>query len=374
MVFVHDDKKSRLAEVAAEALGPHRTEALADLAGRVADLDALTVGAGTTDVLLKPMTTRDVRVLRQHLRGSDETWAYVGTADGTPILAVDESSQEGMRDPAAAVVYPELHMRLVSWWLVHAWRSVDLLEDTIENLWRWRITSGAVTARAVIEEAGSLTEEARKLAAGWTAAKAAPADLLERPQAVRDALAPVLLQAAFGSRMKISHEKVQATNVLTLVQKLAKATADDRFTEWYDWLSDAAHPAFGARIAFASPPMVHPSMAVMVRSYARSPMSLVGGGEQRLLEPTIAFAIADATVAAGKVITEVLEQALSVVDDVGLTTAAAPLTLRTYWRNFSPVRGKRPCPCGRGPSSTCRHRWGEPARTVTILRTRVTDP
>ena len=117
------------------------------------------------------MTARDVRVLRQYLRGSDETWAYVGTADGTPILAVDESSQEGMRDPAAAVVYPELHMRLVSWWLVHAWRSVDLLEDTIENLWRWRITSGAVTARAVIEEAGSLAEEARKLAAGWAVAR-----------------------------------------------------------------------------------------------------------------------------------------------------------------------------------------------------------
>jgi hypothetical protein len=320
------------------------------------------------------MTTRDVRVLRQHLRGSDETWAYVGTADGTPILAVDESSQEGMRDPAAAVVYPELYMRFVSWWLVHAWRSVDLLEDTIENLWRWRITSGAVTARAVIEEAGSLAEEARKLASGWTAAKAAPADLLERPQAVRDALAPVLLQAAFGSRMKISHEKVQATNVLTLVQKLAKATADDRFTEWYDWLSDAAHPAFGARIAFASPPMVHPSMAVMVRSYARSPMSLVGGGEQRQLEPTIAFAIADATIAAGKVITEVLEQALSVVDDVGLTTAAAPLTLRTYWRNFSPSGESAPARAGADRPRLAGTGGGEPARTVTIPRTRVTDP
>jgi hypothetical protein len=32
-----------------------------------------------------------------------------------------------MRDQAAAVIYPELHTRLVSWWLVHAWRGVDLL-------------------------------------------------------------------------------------------------------------------------------------------------------------------------------------------------------------------------------------------------------
>jgi hypothetical protein len=65
------------------------------------------------------------------------------------------------------------------------------------------------------------------------------------------------------------------------------------------------------------------------------------------------------------VITDVLQQALNVVDDAGLTTAAATLTLRAYWRNFTPVRGKRPCPCGRGPSSACGHRWGEPARRTS---------
>lgn len=372
MVLVHEDKRSRLAEVVADALGTERARELADLAVRVAALDALTVDASTIDVLLVPMKSRSSRALQEHTRRSNETWVFVGSHDGTPLLAVDEPSEQGMRDPAGAVIYPELHTRLVSWWLVHAWRSVDLLEDTIENLWRWRITSGAVTARAVIEEAGSLAEEGCKLANGWTVAKASPADSLKRPQAVRDALAPALLHAGFGSRMKISHQKLQATNVLTLVQKLAKATADNRFLEWYDWLSDAAHPAFGARIAFASPPMVHVSNAVRIRSYARSPMSLIGGGEHQLLEPTVAFAVADATIAAGKVITDVLHQALSVVDDVGLTTEAATLTLRSYWRNFSPVRGNRPCPCGRGPSSTCRHRWGEPARTVTIPRTQDT--
>jgi hypothetical protein len=372
MLLVHHDMRSRLAEVAAAALGAERARALADLSGRVAGLDALTADAGTIDVLLMPLTSRASRDLQEQARRTAEAWVFAGAADGTPVLAVDEPSEAGMRDPAAAVTYPELHMRLVSWWLAHAWRSIDLLEDTIENLQRWRVTSGAVTARAVIEEAGSLAEEARKLAAGWTAAKAAPADPLNRPRAVREALAPVLLHAALGSRMKTSHEKLQATNVLTLVQKLAKATADDRFTDWYDWLSDAAHPAFGARIAFASPPMAHPSRAVAIRSYARSPMSLEGNGERRLLEPTIAFAIADATIAAGKVINDVLQQALNIVDDVGLTTEAATLTLRAYWRNFTPVRGKRPCPCGRGPSSACGHRWGEPAREIAIPGTQDT--
>jgi len=367
MVVVQDEKQSRLAEAVAEALGVERTKALADLTVRVADLQAMTADAGTTDVLLVPLEGRAARRWQELGLRRGEDWVFVASSDGTPILAVDEPSEEGMRHhAAAAVVYPELHTRLVSWWLVHAWRSVDLLEDTLENLLRWRITSGAVTARALIEEAGSLTDEARKLADGWKVGKAALADPLKRPQAVRDALAPILVQASFGSRVKGSHEKVQATNVLTFVQKLAKATADARFTDWYDWLSDAAHPAFGARIAFASPPLVHDSGAVVVRSYARSPLSLANGRKRQPLEPTIAFAIADALIATGEVIAKVLEQSLVVVDDFGLTTAAATLTRRVYWRNFSPVRGSRACTCGRGRSSACRHRWGEPPPAITI--------
>jgi hypothetical protein len=44
-----------------------------------------------------------------------------------------------------------------------------------------------------------------------------------------DPLSPILAQAAFGSRIKGSAEKVQATNVLTYVRKLAKLAADGRF-------------------------------------------------------------------------------------------------------------------------------------------------
>ena len=219
--------------VAAETLGVARTEALAALARQVAKLQDQTAEAGTTDVLIRPLRDTAARRWRELAARRREKWVFVGSADGTSVMAMDEPSEAGMlrENAAAAVIYPELHMRLVSWWLVHAWRGVDLLADTLENLWQWRITSGAVTARALVEEAGSLTDEARRLADGWNAGKGARPDPLKQPEAVRNALAPVLLQAAFGSRMKGSHEKAQATNVLTLVQKLSKLTADGRFAD-----------------------------------------------------------------------------------------------------------------------------------------------
>lgn len=358
-----DKDESGLTKAVADALGAQRTAALAELASRVAALRRMSEDAGTNDVMLTPLTGRAAQKWERLALREAEDWVYVRSDDGATVLAVDQASEAGVREPAAAVIYPELHMRLVSWWLVHAWRSADLIADTLDNLTRWRITSGAVTARAVIEEAGSLVDEQSAIAQGWRNGKAAARDSIKRPALVREALNPVLLKAALGSRMKNSHERLQATNVLTLVKKLTKATGEERFPEWYDLLSDAAHPAFGARIAFATPPLVHPSRAVTVRSYARSPMTLTDGESVQALEPTVAFAVADSLIAAGTHMVNLLEDGLAIVDDFGLTTAAATLTRRNYWRDFHPTRGSRACPCGRGKWSTCGHHWGSSAPT-----------
>jgi len=204
-----------------EALGAQRTEALAQLSGRVTNLQAMAVDQSTLDVVLVPLKGQAAKKWEMLGLKRREDWVFIASADGTTTLAMDEPSEDGMRDPAAAVIYPELHTRLVSWWLVHAWRGCDLLEDTLENLRRWRITSGAVTGRAVVEEAGSLVDEAARLAEAWKVSKAIPADKFKRPEAVRRELEPILLHAGFGSRLKISHKQLQATSVLTTTPSAA---------------------------------------------------------------------------------------------------------------------------------------------------------
>ncbi|MFC7482918.1 hypothetical protein ACFQX7_27060 [Luedemannella flava] len=194
---------------------------------------------------------------------------------------MDQPSEMGQCDPAAGVIYPELHSRLISWYLVHAWRAVDLAQDSLYNLGSWRITSGAVTVRALIEEAACLLDECTKLTTAWEQAKQTPPDPVARPDKVRSLLAQVLTEAGFSSRLKDFPELPKATNILTYVARLVRATGDERYRTWYDWLSDAAHPAFGARIALASPPMAHQTGAVVERYYARSPLSMrtSSGGE-----------------------------------------------------------------------------------------------
>jgi len=173
-----------------------------------------------------------------------------------------------------------------------------------------------------------------------------------------------------ATRLKGTPQTLQATNVLTYVQKLARASGDQRYITWYDWLSDASHPAFGARIALASPPMLHDSKAVMTRTYARAPLiRQSANGRREALENEVGLHAADALIAAGSVLCGLLADALHVVDDFGLTTGAAGLTQRFYWRDLKPVRGSRPCPCGRGAWSKCQHRWGQPAPSVSIPRT-----
>ena len=291
----------------------------------------------------------------------DGVWVWARSADGVTVVAVNEASPTGQRRRVEAVVYPELHSRAVSWWLIHAWRLLDLVDDTVASLDAWRVTSAAVTARAALEEVGCVLDETVALAKAWQAAKLPGDDALTRAAEVRKQLHPVLVQASFGTRMQDGRPDARAKSVLTYIQKLEKWTQRSvATTDWYDWLSDAAHPAFGARIALASQPIVHETRAFTLRFLARRPVPIISPIGV-FTDFTIAHMAADAVTFAAEAGKQLLECALNVVDDFGLTTGAAELTNRAYWRNSLPERGRAPCPCGCGPAAKSRHNWHSPA-------------
>lgn len=345
-----------------------RRDALVEVEELIRRVDDLTRDVSTIEVLLLPMKLNQAEKWRRQALERREDWAFVETKNGTQVLAVDQPSKRGQREPWAAVVHPTVHTRLVSWWLFHAWRSSDLLTDTLSSVNRWRLYTAAVSARALIESTGCLLYEAKRVGAAWATAKAAEGGGAVRAEAVYRDLAPILTRAGLGSRMKAAPDALKATNVQTYVDKLAKDAGDQRFADWYDWLSDAAHPAFGARIAFSSDPLVHDRRAVVERYYVRSPMHIQGKGRTQDFEHPIFQKSVDALIACAQVVDQVLEQSLHIVDDFGLTTEAPTYTLRSYWRDFVPTQGRLPCPWGRGTWNTCGHQWGAPAPRVGVPR------
>ncbi|MFG1921829.1 hypothetical protein [Cryptosporangium sp. NPDC048952] len=349
-------------------LGEQRADGLNRLA---VELDALesTVGdAWTADTILLPLSGLRAQQLEAGAAINNEDWIYIRSDDGKTILAVDEFADAAHSDYAAAVIYPELHTRLVSWWLTHAWRVLDLATCAVDAVWQWRLPSAAVASRAVLEETGSLLRESQKFGVAWAEAKKLEPDALQRPASVRRLFTDELIQAGFGTRLDGSSEKIRATNVLTLVDKLGKTLEEPRIREWYDWLSDSSHPAFGARVLYSTLPISHASRAVTVRYYSRSPMVKVGRDGNSSLHVEVVEHIADTILLCGLTAVALLTQSLAVVDDFGLTTGAARFTERRYWRNFIPVRGNRKCPCGAGSWSMCGHRWGLPAPSVLAPR------
>ena len=347
------------------ALGYRRAASIDQLYSGLNELDALAGNAATVDMHLLPVSREKFEKLKLYtFRKPQESWLFArDDAKDIYICVDDASSGIDSSNVFAAIFFPELHTRLVSWWLVHAWRFMDLTDATLDGLREWRITISAVASRALIEEVGCLLYEAKQIAEGWRKAKSLPAK--GRPQQVRDLLHPLLAQTAFGSRGVAEVRGLRpATNVQTYVDKLAKASGEMEFLRWYAWLSNAAHPAVGSRIAYASQPLVHETDTVVRRRFTRRPTSIQGKTEG--LDFLIAHQSADATISAVKVGLPLLWKALEIVDDVGLTTHAATFTEQIYWRNLKPVRGNRWCPCGKGRWKSCQHDWGSPAPEISI--------
>lgn len=354
------------------SLGEARAAGLADAFAEVSRLAARVEDASSTEFWVMPMDPLKATVWGATAT-AQEGWVYVQRTDGY-VLAVDEATAEGARHPMEAVAYPEIQSHLAAWWLFHAWRGADLTLDALNSLARWRVHSAPVSARALLEQVGCLVFEAKKLFRAWAEAKSGPAKGDRRAQQVHDSLRPVQVKLGLGTRLPSGPEKLKAPNVMDYIRTLADS--DSRFTSWYDWLTDAAHPAFGARIVSTSQPAVHRSGATSVRIIARGVLSMSQldshGREMpettRAMENEIALRAADATIAAAAILVDVLQQSSQLLEDFALTTNASSLTSRRIWGALERGRPSDRCPCGCGLISKSRHKWGRQPPTLKLPR------
>jgi hypothetical protein len=214
--------------------------------------------------------------------------------------------------------------------------------------------------------------DARKLRSAWENIKRGGPPLTDqnafsKREQMMAALNEVLLGSKFDDRApdeKVLWGRVQRSNVLGQVDKLAKATGE-QFQVDYQWLCNTVHPSLGNTLAFSAPPMVHKTRTHMIMALAGRPVHVQGANGTVEAERTVQMATAQAVTTALRVLTSTLDAALRVVDDVGLTTGAPALSRDSYWRNLRSPERNDPCPCRSGrKGKRCRHVWGDLAPSI----------
>jgi hypothetical protein len=91
---------------------------------------------GSQALYINPVKASDLQAYISTIRiGKDEQWYYVGGHIGTdqvvlafPVNKKLKSSQVFTEAPLALFI--EVHSRLISWWLINAWRSQQLANAT----------------------------------------------------------------------------------------------------------------------------------------------------------------------------------------------------------------------------------------------------
>ncbi|MBX7133433.1 MAG: hypothetical protein K1X67_12235 [Fimbriimonadaceae bacterium] len=394
---------------AAEILGADVATQLAEFENTVLELDLFLAGAELVEKTVVPMNENEfkkfvasadpellrspnwiswitpaVQPSKKDFREYSEKWnAYGSPSDpwqpsaDSPRYWYCAEISEGLpeHEHSEAVVCPGVHMRLLGWWLTHAWRFVDLATTAVASLDSWNVTVAALASRALIEEVACLWWESDELFRSWRAAKHAPADA--RDLTIMNLLSNQLEVFTFSQRGLESiigdNDLWQALNILTIIGKFAKRMASDgiiaermsgkELEDNYAILSNAAHPAFGARISYAALWAEHDHGATRQRRLSRVP------NEADAVSPIPDIA-AKVILVVGGIGETILWQSLRMIDDFGLTTRTGLRTPHPYWRKLVPAsKSSAVCPCGCGKWRTAQHRWGQP-----VIELRLSSP
>ena len=151
--------------------------------------------------------------------------------------------------------------------------------------------------------------------------------------------------------------KLPRPNILTQIEKLGRATKEPVQKD-YQWLCNAVHPSVGGMLTFAAPSLEHDTGTHAFQYVCAKPNHIESSSKQQCREQTVQQALASATTFAVRILEKTLDDALRIIDDVGLTTGAPRMANFEYWRNVIQGQPSSPCPCRSGKKvKDCHHRW-----------------
>jgi hypothetical protein len=304
-----------------------------------------------------------------HRTSPDDNWSYVTLvgADGqrlgkaSPFLR--QTAPLGSSEWLITFTLSDLYTRLGAWWLTQLWRGAELASGTRDALAGWNVLVAAACARSLLEGAAYLATEAPRLVEVWDAFKRAGRPTQETLGEFADTLNERITHLQYASRVGQGQgrpPRVQSTNVMTYVNKLAKRSKDVDVIDTYEWLCDAVHPSFGSSTTYGVVRAMDPARSHLIEQYARRPLGPVVSNP-RTLNPLVAQKAADAVILATEVLDQGLTEVRWVLDDLGLTTEIADILLLDHPLAHRHPERNSPCPCGSGRKlKRCVHHWGRP--------------
>lgn len=359
--------RSHRFESAVEALllfGASVPESASSITYKLVPLNAETDEDATRELELylnQNVSDNEARAGWSYLVGTDDDGRRFGMATPLSPKRAAVSSKAWQLD----FRFTEIYLQLAAWWLVQTWRAMELAESTAEALCARRVISAAACARSLLESAAAIRATNESLVKAWDGFKSAGDPSVGSVHRFARDLRNRVLTLLYASRVGQSAGQpppLLAKNVLSYIQRFAVESTEYDILDLYDWLCDAVHGSFGSNTVFTVYRGEHGSHTHMIETIARDSL----GSEQAMIEPTIAWAVADATTAAASTIIKDLQQLRWLLYDIGMTSEAG---FRSDLGHLSLRRPgvNEPCPCGSGRKfKKCVHNWGASGQPLSL--------
>ena len=265
-----------------------------DWESRRGKLDALLVPLGLTgdevhqSLYVLPSSAGDSAAKLEALRSAtaeDGQWASAflsneGRDRSLVAFPVAPDHEIKSNEDVARGLFIDVHSRLVAWWLTNAWRSQQLARATWGLGDGMQIIPAATCSRSLLETSAALWVAAKKLRSVWIDVKrdcAANGIQFKQYHEISVEIWKAMWGSKFDDRvpnLNRHYSSIQSPNVLTLMDKLAKACAAP-VHEHYQWLCNAVHPSIGGILTFAGPFWLHEERTVAMQSHAPFPIALI---------------------------------------------------------------------------------------------------